>query len=343
MQAIRDPKRRTAEWISWKRNAQKRWQFHFRELQGGSGIERRQFLCAIGVGFLVVTLLVLLLGSSSQTQPLARSPLPRKVSVIVPTFHEVDNIQPLTERVFKAMGDSELEGEMIIVDDNSNDGTEELVNKLAEQGYNIRILVRKTESGLSSAVIKGFEAATFPILVVLDADLQHPPEQIPELAAPIIAGTADFAIGSRYIDGGAMQDWPLYRKIISKGATLLARPLVNVNDPMSGFFCLSMDQYLNAERLNTMGFKIALELMVRSHASKVVEIPINFSDRKAGASKLKLKTQVQYVRQLISLYFFVYPFTSFLAIIAAAVVVVSAVASLASRRRRPGTQPLASV
>ncbi|KJE90542.1 dolichol-phosphate mannosyltransferase, variant [Capsaspora owczarzaki ATCC 30864] len=233
-------------------------------------------------------------------------PTERRISIIVPTYKEAENLPPLAERVFAACAKSNLDAELIVVDDNSQDGSVEAVETLAKT-YNMRIVVREHERGLSSAVLRGFQEAEHPVLVVMDADLSHPPESLAELVEPIIQGVSDFTIGSRYADGGSIKDWPLLRRLISAGATMLARPLVSVSDPMSGFIALRRRMWLGAQNVNPMGFKIGLELMIKSHAQRIQEIPISFTDRVRGQSKLKLKTQVQYVLHLMSLYWYVYP------------------------------------
>lgn len=155
-----------------------------------------------------------------------------------------------------------LTGEMIIVDDNSRDGSEEKVKELAQQ-YPIRIIVRTTERGLSSAVLRGFQEAKYGVLVCMDADLQHDPVYLPAVVGPIIADSADFTVGSRHVGGGEIENWPLHRKIISWGATLVARPLVACNDPMSGFFSLRKTTLARAKTLNPLGYKVRVLVLAR--------------------------------------------------------------------------------
>lgn len=232
------------------------------------------------------------------------------VSVIVPAYREAPNLRPLTERVFAATGQAGLDAELIVVDDNSQDGSVETVEELAKR-FLVRIVVRTQERGLSSAVLRGFEEAMGDVLVVMDADLQHPPEKIPELVECLTAGRADFALGSRYAGQGRIdRDWPLVRRLNSKVATLLARPLTRVRDPMSGFFALHRDTWRRAAGtgrtggLNPVGYKIALELLVKARCRRCVEVPITFADRAAGRSKLTLAEQLRYLRHLLRLYRF---------------------------------------
>ena len=226
------------------------------------------------------------------------------ISVIVPTYKEAANLRPLTERVFAATAAADIDAELLIVDDDSRDGSAEIVAELAAR-YPVRIIIRTAERGLSSAVVRGFREAANPVLVVLDADLSHPPEVIPDLVGPIHRGEADIAIGSRYAPGGRIAGpWSLLRVLNSRVATLLARPLTGVRDPMSGFFALHRTTLDRAARLNPIGYKIGLELVVKARCRRCLEVPIAFSDRVAGTSKLTLAEQIRYLRHLLHLYWF---------------------------------------
>lgn len=225
----------------------------------------------------------------------AQSP---RVSVVVPTFREAANIQELVERIERAVPDSEI----IIVDDNSNDGTDRVVRSLERSS--VRLHVRTTERGLSSAVIAGCTLARAPFTVVMDADLSHPPESIPAMIAELERG-ADFVIGSRYTAGGSTDAaWTLFRRVNSLSATLLARPLTKLSDPMSGFFAMRSADFRATRDLNPIGYKIALEMLVKGPFRVHREVPIHFADRKRGESKLSLKEQIRYVRHLARLYRF---------------------------------------
>lgn len=230
----------------------------------------------------------------------------RPVSIIVPTFREARNIPILVEQVFAALARSGRAGEMILVDDNSDDGTERVVGELAKT-YPVRLIVRRTERGLSSAVVRGFEEAKNDLLLCMDADLSHPPESVPNVIAAIDSGEADFCIGSRYVSGGrTKEDWGFLRKLNSWGATLLARPLTRAKDPMAGFFCISREVFENARTagLNAIGYKIGLEIMIKARCRRVVETPIVFADRLHGESKLTIRQQLLYLQHLCSLYWF---------------------------------------
>ena len=231
------------------------------------------------------------------------------LSVIVPAYDETLNIRPLTERLFAATRAAKLDVELLIADDESkgSDATAEVVRTLAAEGYAVRLHARKRSEGrgLSSAVLLGFQLARHPVVLCMDADLQHEPESVPDVAAPVLRGDADFAVGSRHVGGGGLGfDWSVIRRVISAGATLLAWPLTSSTDPMSGFFCLSRQTLARGEGqgISTRGFKIGLELMVRCGCQRIVDVPITFQERIAGESKLTMKQNVEYVRQLLSLY-----------------------------------------
>lgn len=252
------------------------------------------------------------------------------VSIVVPTFREAENLAELADRAFAAFDSSGLRGEMIVVDDDSRDGTIDVVRRLASK-HPIRLITRTQERGLSSAVLCGFGQAKGEILVCMDADLSHPPESLPDLIAPIAAGSADFAIGSRYVAGGrTKEDWGAFRKLNSLVATWLARPLTDAQDPMAGFFCLRRETLRHAEAagLDPIGYKIALEILVKSQCGRVVEIPIEFSDRLHGKSKLTPRQQWLYLRHLWRLYRFCYPTGARLGMIGAVLLLVLIAAKL---------------
>ena len=227
------------------------------------------------------------------------------VSIIVPTYREAENLGLLVRRVAEALRGSPFGYEMIIVDDNSEDGTEETCARLAADGHPVRLVVRTGERGLSSAVIRGFREAMGAILVCMDADLSHPPEAIPEMIAQFDKASTDVVIGSRYCKGGSTEeDWGLFRWLNSKVATLLAKPLTRVKDPMAGFFAISREAFERARNLNPIGYKIGLELIVKCNCTAITEVPIRFADRKFGESKLNFREQLRYMKHLKRLYDF---------------------------------------
>jgi dolichol-phosphate mannosyltransferase len=219
------------------------------------------------------------------------------VSIISPTFHEAPNIPTLVDRVFAATASASLDAELILVDDDSRDGTAAVVDRLARQ-FPVRLVVRTERPDLSRAVLAGFAHARAEVFVVIDADLSHPPEAVPRLVKPVAAGLADMSLGSRYIPGGRTENWSLRRLLASRCAAAPARLLVRVSDPLSGFFCLTRRILHRAGGIEVSGYKIALELMIRARPLRIVEVPITFSERKFGSSKLGPRQQWQYLRQL---------------------------------------------
>jgi len=223
------------------------------------------------------------------------------VSIVVPTFKEAQNIPVLVERVGASMKQAGLPYEIVIVDDDSNDGIIEVVERL-KATCDITLKVRKNERGLSSAVLAGFKAAKGSVFVVMDADLSHEPEKIPQLVAPILAGQSDFCLGSRFVEGGSLDCFNVYRRLNAWVSKTLARPLTKVNDPMSGFFSLPAKLLNNHVELSPLGFKIGLEIIVKCAPGRVREVPIEFQKRLHGQSKLSLKEQIKYLVHLKRLY-----------------------------------------
>ncbi len=227
-----------------------------------------------------------------------------QVSIVVPTYREAANIPELCERLFTGLAARNIDAELIVVDDNSRDGTIEAVAELALR-FPIRIIVRETERGLSSAVVAGFKAVRANVLVCMDADLSHPPERVPDLVAPVAKGEVDFCVGSRYVEGAGIEEgWGALRALNSNIATWLARPLTDLRDPMAGFFCTTDSIFNRAceKGLTPLGYKIGLEIVVRGQIQRTREVAIQFSDRHAGTSKLGMRQQFEYLQQLAYLY-----------------------------------------
>lgn len=230
-----------------------------------------------------------------------------QVSIVVPTFREAENLPVLVRRIGQAMSQAELSYEIIVVDDASPDPTSAVCGELSRQ-FPLRLIVRQNERGLSSAVIRGGELATGKWLVVMDADLSHPPERIPDMVAQLASGATEFVLGSRYTKGGSTAtDWGLFRRWNSRIATWLARPLTRLSDPMAGFFAMPRSLFAEArQRLNPVGYKIALELLVKAAPQQPTEIPIHFEDRQFGTSKMDWRQQALYLRHLARLYAYRY-------------------------------------
>ncbi len=233
-------------------------------------------------------------------EELARIVITAPLSIVVPTYREAENIPHLIARVARLKEEQNLELELLFLDDRSRDGSAEAV---AASGFDwVRFVERDGSRGLSQAVIDGFRLAKHTVLVCMDADLSHPPEKIPQMVLALSSGQ-EFVLGSRYVPGGSTDDdWGFRRWLTSRVATLLARPLTQVQDPMSGFFAMRRADFLRARELNPVGYKIALELIVKCAFVNVGEVPIRFLDRVYGKSKLTLGEQFRYLRHVRRLY-----------------------------------------
>src|SRR3989344_967738 len=220
-----------------------------------------------------------------------------KLSLVIPTYNEKENIPKLILELEKEFDQNKINAEIIVVDDNSPDGTGKILENLRTKHQNLKIVHRQGKLGLSSAITEGFKIAEGDIFGVMDADLSHPVEKICEMYQTAIKD-ADLVIGSRYIKGGKIEGWNLYRKILSKGAIFLARIFANVFDPMSGFFMIKRKLVLNKE-INPKGFKILLELLIKTNCKNIIEIPITFTNRTAGKSKAGIKEIIYYLQNLL--------------------------------------------
>jgi dolichol-phosphate mannosyltransferase len=221
------------------------------------------------------------------------------ISIIIPTYNEKSNIRKLTSKIDDIFKKKKIKGEIIFVDDNSPDGTGKIAESLSKK-YPVRVIHRRKKLGLASAVIEGFSEAKGDIFGVMDADLSHPTDSIPDMLNPIIKGKADFTIGSRYVGDGDVVGWPLSRKIISKGATMLTRHLTDVKDPMSGFFFIKK-KVIDNVYLSAKGYKICLEIIVKGNYKKIKEVPITFKDRHKGTSKLNKSEYINYLYNVANL------------------------------------------
>jgi len=215
----------------------------------------------------------------------AQSP---ELSVVVPTFNERDNVTTLYRRLEATLAG--IEWEVVFVDDNSPDGTWQVVRDLARQDGRVRCIRRIGRRGLSGACIEGILATSAPYAAVIDADLQHDETRLPKMLAPLQAEEADLVVGSRYIEGGSADSFNRQRAGASQLATGVAKRVLRVaiKDPMSGFFMIRRDRFEQlAPRLSTQGFKILLDIVATSGGDlRVVEIPFTFGSRLHGESKL---------------------------------------------------------
>ena len=231
-----------------------------------------------------------------------RPPHAPPLSIVVPTYNERDRLPELVAATFAAYRREQLDAELIIVDDNSPDGTGRVADALARE-QRIRVIHRAGKLGLGTAVIEGFMASDAPIVGVMDADMSHPPELLPRMLAVMQQADADVVVGSRYIRGGGTRGWPFTRLAMSRLACLMAAGLTPVRDATSGFFLIRRD-LARGVRISAGGFKICLELLVRGRPSSVVEVPYVFEGRTAGESKMNLKEATGYLVQLRDLHRF---------------------------------------
>jgi dolichol-phosphate mannosyltransferase len=224
------------------------------------------------------------------------------ISVVVPTYKESGNIKALVERAGKALATTGEPFELIIADDNSPDGTADIVRSLQADRPWLRLLVRTTDRGLSNAVIAGWEIARGDVLGCMDADLQHPPEVLTRFVETLRASSADIVVGSRHVQGGGVSDWSFVRRFISWAATFMATlvlpgTLGEVRDPMSGFF-LVRGQVIQGAALKARGYKILLEVLAKGHYSQVKEVPFIFEERVEGGSKIGASIMWDYLVHL---------------------------------------------
>jgi dolichol-phosphate mannosyltransferase len=226
----------------------------------------------------------------------ARIATAASLALIVPTYNERDRLPELVRAIFDAYQAGGIEGELVIVDDNSPDGTGRVADDLAAT-FPIRVVHRAGKLGLGTAVIEGFNAADAEVVGVIDAELSHPPGLVPTMLTVMRDYGADLVIGSRYVAGGGTANWELSRVWMSKFACLLARGLTPVKDATSGFFLIRRD-LARGVTISAGGFKICLELLIRSDPAVVVEVPYVFTGRTAGESKMNLKEAMGYLRQL---------------------------------------------
>jgi dolichol-phosphate mannosyltransferase len=223
----------------------------------------------------------------------------RRVAVIVPTLNEADNIDLLLEAIL-AQSIPFADLEILVADGGSADGTVDRVREWASRAP-VRLIACDGTQGLAGDVLAAARSTTAEVLVVMDADLSHPPALIGELIRPLIEGACDMAIGSRYVAGGDTPGWPLRRRLLSRGGSLLARLLTDIADPLSGFFAVRRDRLLAVDSA-AAGFKIALEVLaVGGDSLRVVEVPFSFRDRVRGQSKIGWRQLSAYVQRLMAL------------------------------------------
>jgi dolichol-phosphate mannosyltransferase len=257
------------------------------------------------------------------TEALASDVKLPSLSIIIPTYNESENILKLIGAI-KSNLPSNIITEIIVVDDNSPDGTGKIVenyihnnigtdsslqqqqfhSKVDNQKCLVRIIHRKDKTGLIPAILEGIESSIGESILIMDADFSHPPETIPLLVEELRRDPNCIVIGSRYISRGSIIGWPYKRRVISKGAAKIARhglKVRNVSDPMSGFFAFPR-HVINNIKFDTKGFKILLEILVKSRDIRVKEVPYTFRDRKSGQSKMNFNVILDYAGAVWQLY-----------------------------------------
>jgi len=242
-------------------------------------------------------------------------------SVVIPTYNESENILRLITEIENNLPTSHFT-EIIIVDDNSPDGTGKLVeNYIQEQNaklengrenssnsssknYRVKVVHRRAKNGLIPAILDGVKQSTGMNVLIMDADFSHPPEVIPKMMRELALNPNSIIIGSRFIEGGKVVGWPQRRKLLSRGASALARLGLNVKrvkDPMSGFFALPRELIQNIS-IDTKGYKILLEILVKNQEIPIKEIPYTFTDRQSGKSKMNYNVIMNYAEAIWQLY-----------------------------------------
>jgi len=224
------------------------------------------------------------------------------LSLVIPTYNERPSIVPLIQRTTALLEKSLTEFEIIVVDDDSPDGTWQAVQELVQQNGRLKVIRRLDEKDLTTAVVTGWKAAKGNLLGVMDGDLQHPPEVLPVLLKSILDSQADIVIASRNVEGGGVSEWRPARKLIALGARLitvlvLPRVVKSVRDPMSGYFLMKRT-VIESVALRPIGYKILLEVLARGKYQTIREIPYLFDERKNGKSKLGPKQCLDFLIHL---------------------------------------------
>jgi dolichol-phosphate mannosyltransferase len=225
-----------------------------------------------------------------------------KFSIVIPTYNEAGGIEKLITAVSGVFAENGLDGELVVVDDNSPDGTGAIVDRLAGK-YPVRCLHRPGKLGLSSGVVDGWKFARpeSEALGVMDADFSHDVKILPKMVQAVASGEYGLAIGSRYVPGGGITNWPWFRVLTSRVAVMLAQPLTSVKDITSGYLLVKRSA-LDGVELDPIGFKIGLEVIVKARYGRALEVPYVFTDRVAGVSKLNQNEILNYLKQLSRLY-----------------------------------------
>ena len=227
------------------------------------------------------------------------------LSLVVPTYNEAGNVVLLVEKLTGLLDRiCPNDYELIIVDDDSPDQTWEIARSLLCEYPNLRVMRRTAERGLSTAVIRGWQASRGRFLGVIDGDLQHPPEVLERLLGELVSGS-DLAVASRHVVGGGISEWSVFRRMTSRGAQILGLMIApqvvgRVSDPMSGYFMVRRSSVTN-QILNPQGYKILLEILGRGEIEHISEVGYVFQERQDGESKVTWRQYVEYLQHLVRL------------------------------------------
>lgn len=223
------------------------------------------------------------------------------LSIVIPTHNESENLPLLLKNLDQELG-TLCDYEVVVVDDNSSDGTREVLSQLNSTYGNIKVVARPKKMGISSALLDGFMASNGRFIAVMDADLQHPPEVLPRMYKEVVSG-ADVVIASRYKDGGRIEGWNTWRITVSRVATLLAHTMSKAKctkDPLSGCFVFKRDA-VDFKQLDGIGCKLLLEILIRGTHDRVVDVPYVFRSRAKGSSKLGFGEYLNFLRLFFKL------------------------------------------
>jgi dolichol-phosphate mannosyltransferase len=236
-------------------------------------------------------------------------PSKAKLSIVLPTYNESQNIVRMLDSIAETVSPYAA-AEIIVVDDNSPDGTAEIASLYAKNISNnnrnklhVEIIRREGKFGLSSAIVAGVQYATGDLLVIMDGDFSHPPHVIPSIIEELQDSNCDIVVASRYIKGGSIIGWPFKRRLMSKGATKIAQYGlgVEVKDPVSGFFAFRRD-IIDGIKFDAIGYKMLLEILVKTKGARVKEVPYTFTNRSVGKSKLDTSVMFEYLKAVMRLY-----------------------------------------
>jgi dolichol-phosphate mannosyltransferase len=234
-------------------------------------------------------------------------PSKAKLSIVLPTYNESQNIARMLDSIADSVS-PHIAAEIIVVDDNSPDGTADIAkiharNISDKRKLHVEIIRREGKFGLSSAIVAGLQYATGDLLVVMDGDFSHPPHVIPSIIETLQDSNCDIVVASRYIKGGSIIGWPFKRRLMSKGATKIAQYGlgIEVKDPVSGFFAFKRD-IIDGVKFDAIGYKMLLEILVKTKGARVKEVPYTFTNRSIGKSKLDVGVMYDYLRAVVRLY-----------------------------------------